>query len=362
MSTAAVGVLALLAALFTMAPSARADNSVVEMPALVPSGPDYQQNLKAEVEFWNLSRMAKAALNNEDHDAVPPSGGWDRLSKPWPVQQGLIGRTAGKLLMEYKNLDTGGTELDACSGNVVTSANKSVVVTAGHCIGYHLPVVGPNLFVDKMVFIPGFNGAGLARHSDSTALPGKDVAPYGVWGVTREWTTDTWAHNGDWVAGGDMAALLVANPSDPRPIAEVTGGQKIAFNQPRARHAAMFGYPTSNERNYYAHSRNAVSAALQRDFDGRTLMFAEGDSWADPVYANDVITGAMAPGSSGGPWLQNFDPATGEGVQTGAFSRYDDPAQIIGIQGWLIGPNLQATQFGDEEQAVYFAAQSVNRA
>ncbi|MCC3767515.1 serine protease [Streptomyces sp. UNOC14_S4] len=352
-----LGVLGLVITLFTMAPQAQADDGVVEMPVLVPSGADYQKNLKAEVEFWNLARMAKAALNNEDQDAVPPSGGWDSLSKPWPVGKGLIARTAGKILMEVTDQDSGARGLSACSGDVVTSANQSVVVTAGHCVGYHLPF-NANILVDNMVFIPGFDGKNLQRHTTSTDLPGKDVAPYGVWGVTREWVTGTWSASADWVLGHDMAALLVANPQDPRPIAQVTGAQQIAFNQPRAQHSFMFGFPTANERNYYAPAKNKVSAALQRTVDGRTLMVTEGDAWADPVYLNDLMTGAQPPGSSGGPWMQNFDPATGTGLQTGVFSRYDDPAQIIGMLGWQEGPNLSATQFGDEEYAVFNTAQS----
>lgn len=58
--------------------------------------------------------------------------------------------------------------------------------------------------------------------------------------------------------------------------------------------------------------------------------------------------------------LQDFDPATGEGIQTGVFSRYDDPGLIIGLFGWTEGPNMSSTHLGAEEQAVYNAAQAAN--
>ncbi|MEW2289584.1 hypothetical protein [Streptomyces sp. NPDC047841] len=101
---------------------------------------------------------------------------------------------------------------------------------------------------------------------------------------------------------------------------------------------------------------------LQRTFDGRSLMVTQGTARNDPVYYNDVMAGAQSSGCSGGALLQNFDPATGAGVQVGVFSRYDDPAQIIGLLGWVQGPNMSATHFGAEEQAVYDAAKAAGTA
>lgn len=357
---AVLGVLGLVAALLTAATPARADTPAFELLPIVPAGADHQQKLKAEVEYWTLAKMAAAGLNHENQDATPPPGGWDDLSKPWPGKAGLVSRTAGKFFITYKDVDTGALSDVACSGNVVNSANQSVVVTAAHCVRVHTPVdIGfGNVVAVNMVFVPGFNGANLPRHTTSTALPGKDIAPYGVWGVTREWITNTWSQSADWLLGRDMAAVLVASPDDPRPIGQVTGAQQIAFNQPQNQTDYVFGYPTINERNYYRPGN--VSAPLQRTFDGRNLMVTQGATWNDPVYYNDVMTGAQSPGCSGGPVLQNFDPATGEGVQTGVFSRYDDPGQIIGILGWTQGPNMSSTHLGDEEQAVYNAAQSAS--
>ncbi|MCF3106138.1 trypsin-like peptidase domain-containing protein [Streptomyces roseoverticillatus] len=350
--------LALVAALLTAAPPAQADVPAFELLPLVPAGAGHQQKLKSEVEYWTLAKMASTGLNNEQQDATPPPGGWDDLSRPWPREQGLISRTAGKFFIENKDVQTGAVSRTACSGNVVTSANQSVVVTAAHCLRVHTPVnVGfGNTMVTNMVFVPGFNGANLPRNTTSTDLPGKDIAPYGVWGVTREWITSTWSRSADWLLGHDMAAVLVANPGDPRPIGQVTGAQQIGFDQPRNQNTYVFGYPTINERNYYRPGK--VRRELQRTFDGRSLMTARAITRSDPVYYSDVMPGALSPGTSGGPVLQNLDPATGAGVQTGVFSRYDDPGQIIGLLGWVEGPNLSSTHLGDEERAVHDAAQA----
>ncbi|MEU3526743.1 hypothetical protein AB0E62_23225 [Streptomyces sp. NPDC038707] len=360
--TTVLGLLSLTAALLTAAPPARAAAPAYELSPLVPAGPDHQKRLRAEVEYWTLGRMADAGLNNEDQDATAPPGGWDDLSRPWPREHGSISRTAGKIFMEYTDVESGAVSTSSCSGNVVRSANRSVVLTAAHCLRVHTPLdVGfGNVVATNMVFVPGFDGTNLPRDSSSTRLPGKDIAPYGVWGVTRQWITPTWSQSADWLLGRDMAAVVVANPDDPRPVAEVTGSQDVAFGQPQNRTHHVFGYPTINERNYYRPGN--VPAALQRTFDGRGLMVTRGTTHNDPVYYNDVMAGAQSPGCSGGALLQDFDPATGAGVQVGVFSRYDDPAQIIGILGWVQGPNMSSTHFGTEEQAVYDAAQAADTA
>lgn len=372
-SARVTAVLLAAASIGTAAPAAHAAGSAVELPALVASGPAFAQDLRAEVNYWTLAKMAAAGLNDDGQDATAPQNGWDDLSTPWTAQQGLISRTAGKLFMTMKDVDNGSVHDEACSADVVTSANQSTVVTAAHCLAVHTPfdLGAPfgmgNILVTNMVFVPGYNGAALPRGTASTALPGRDIAPYGVWGATRAWITSTWAGSADWALGHDMAAILVADPDDPRPIAQVTGAQQISFTQPQNQYAYMFGYPQTNERNWYwadnnngKNRSNGVPPALWRTFDGRSLMATKGQSQADAVYANDVMNSAQAPGCSGGPWLQNFDPATGTGVQTGVNSRYQDPAQgpsLFGWLTWLQGPQMEATHFGGEEQAVWQAAQ-----
>lgn len=359
------------------APTARADTAPVELPALVAAGPNFTQDLRAEVGYWTLARMASVGLNDDGQDATEPQSGWDDLSKPWSLDgQGLISRTAGRLFFVQKDVDSGALLPSGCSADVVTSANQSTVVTAAHCVAVHTPfdLGAPyglgNTLVTNMVFIPGYNGAALPRGTTSTALPGTDIAPFGVWGATRAWITNTWSGSADFALGHDMAAILVSNPDDPRPIAQVTGAQQIGFNQPQSQYEYMFGYPQTNERNWYWPDNNNGKAAsngepqnLWRVFDGRSLTVTRGQSQPDAVYANDVLNTAQAPGCSGGPWMQNFDPTTGTGIQTGVNSRYQNPAQgpsPWGWLNWLQGPQMEATHFGDEEQAVWQAAQDAS--
>ncbi|MYS84880.1 trypsin-like serine peptidase [Embleya scabrispora] len=377
-----VGVFGLTAAALTAAPAAHADNTApVELPRLVAADPvNHAATLQAEVAFWNVARIAEYGLNSDGADAFPPPGGWDDLSKPW-AGQGAISRTAGKLLMVYRNSFDGTLVPSSCSANVVTSANRSTIVTAGHCLKVTANIRGGlgDDVVTNAVFIPGFNGANVPRFTgtdDTNApLPGTDIAPYGVWGVTRAWITPTWDADSTFRSGGDVAMATVERPGDPTPIQQLTGGQNIAFGvaaNPLSLH--QFGYPTDNTRNWYWTKNSdgttsadfGVAPSLRRGFDGRSLMYARGSTIGDSSVslAHDMAS-AMSPGSSGGPWLMNFDPATGTGTQIAVTSRFTNStgtspwwdavwAIVHGsTPNWAYGPYLMSNGFGELTQAMY---------
>ncbi|MGC0418091.1 trypsin-like serine peptidase [Embleya sp. AB8] len=386
-----VGVLGLTAAALTVAPTAHADNSApVELPRMVAADPvNHAATLQTEVTWWNVARIAEYGLNSDGADAFPPPGGWDDLSKPW-TGQGSVSRTAGKLLMVYRNSVNGQYVPAACSANVITAANQSTIVAAGHCFKVTANIrgaLGDDVVVNA-AFIPGFNGANVPRFAggdDSTApAPGTDIAPYGVWGITRAWITPTWDGDSTFRSGGDVAMATVERPGDPTPIQQLTGGQNIAFNvatNPLSLY--QFGYPTDNTRNWYWKRNNdgttsanfGVDPSLRRGFDGRTLMYAHsGNTIGDSTVgiAHDMVS-AMSPGSSGGPWLMNFDPATGTGTQIAVTSRFtnttgDSPwwdaawAIINGsTPNWAYGPYLMSNGFGDLTKTMYDVVQNTTR-
>jgi len=394
------------------APAARADTpAAVEFPAFVPSGPGYQAGLDAEVSFWNDTRLAEAGLdanpadaaNSTDGDgidAVAPPDGWDNLSSPW-TGGGEIAMASGKLFMEQFAPDNSGggtTYYSTCSATVADSANQSVILTAGHCITENWAIeTGPGWqdYSENAVFIPAFNGASLPRppagteigvNDTSGPMPDASIAPYGVWGVTREWITSSWESQANDLGGDDMAAMIVANPDNPEPIQQVTGGEPVSFTAPQAGADDLFGYPTDYGLDYYLPPLvNGVPTlapgtagtygapyGLQRVFDGRTLMESQGQAaagWED----YDFLPAAISAGSSGGGWFQDFDPATGIGTLVGVTSHAsDDTGGVTGIASaavWdiltggnpanaLTQPWITATHLGDEEQAAYDAAQS----
>lgn len=403
-------VLSVLAGVGLSAPAAHADAAPYQLPWLVDlsGATGYQAELADEVGFWNVDTLAIAGLN-DDHagqadgqgiDAVAPAGGWDGLSAPWPGGGGLVARTTGKLFMRMVDPVTGGFDyLSTCSASVVDSGNLSVVVTAAHCLRENWGTVATpwgevtvsNEIASDVVFVPGFNGTDLARYvmgSDwqHAPAPGTDIAPYGVWGVTGAWVTGAWSQQANNLGGDDMAALTVANPADPRPIQQVVGGQQISFTEPRDQYLHAFSYPTDNKASWYSPdivggvptftgqpNGNGAPADLQRVYDGRTLMESQGRATSDSGQENDVLSAAMSPGSSGGPWFEGFDPTTGQGTVVAVTSHFVPSADggidttgsgcESGGSVWIVQlpgacPYLAGTHFGAQEQAVYDAAQS----
>ncbi|WP_067473664.1 trypsin-like serine peptidase [Actinomadura hibisca] len=390
MSLLAVAAATAIAATVGGAPAAHAAGPA-EL-TLVPSGAGYQTRLQQQTDYWNLKRLAVAALNGDGSDAVAPAAGWDDTARPWSGG-GKITRTAGKLVMRMRNAD-GATTTDApsaCTATVVKSQNKSVVVTAAHCLRVNWGLNGPldlNMVATNALFIPGFRGENLPRvapgtNVDSGPAIGSDVAPYGVWTVTRAWWTEGWAGQANHFNNNDMAAMVVDNPADDRPVEEVVGGgQQIGFNPARKTPRTNFGYPTVNFKSYSgpnfsgtgaavingSPNVNNVPAAQQRIYDGRSLLFSQGASWINREWwqdtNSDLMKTQLSPGASGGPWFRDFDQATGEGVLVGVTSHFAQNSTggldaIAEAQSRAPSPYMAGTNFGNQEKATFETAQAV---
>ncbi|MEW9548298.1 serine protease [Nonomuraea sp. NPDC050783] len=219
------------------------------------------------------------------------------------VDGGAVTRTVGRVFFT-----TADGRNSACSGTAVTSANESVVMTAGHCVKLN------GAAHRNWVFVPGFDNG---------------RRPFGTWAATTLLTTRQW--NADEDINFDVAAAVVA-PLQGRTLTDVVGGQGVAFNQPRRRQMFSFGYPAA------------------APFDGSRLIYCSGRAIDDTVQTRDLgLRCTMTGGSSGGPWFQGFDGSTGQGWLNSVNSfKYDF------APNFMFGPF-----FGDEAMAVYRAAQSV---
>ncbi|WP_049563708.1 trypsin-like serine peptidase [Nonomuraea sp. SBT364] len=214
---------------------------------------------------------------------------------------GAIARTTGRVFFT-----TADGQNSSCSGTAVTSANESVVMTAGHCVKLN------GAFHRNWVFVPGFtNGR----------------APLGAWVASRLLTTQQWNARED--INFDVAAAVVA-PLQGRTLTDVVGGQGVAFNQARRQQMFSYGFPAADP------------------FDGSSLIFCSGRAFDDTVMTRDLgLRCRMTGGASGGPWLQGFDDSTGLGWVTSVNSfKYDFAPDF------MFGPF-----FGNEAMAVFQAAQ-----
>ncbi|MER6916129.1 peptidase [Streptomyces sp. NPDC000594] len=177
-----------------------------------------------------------------------------------------------------------------CSATAVKSANKSAVMTAAHCVRLGS---APDMTNIDMVFVPGYH---------------KGKQPHGAFAVRAVATPRSWQKE----SVNDMAALTVDTDKKGRKLTDVVGGQSIAFNRAVGGTIHSFGYP-------------ATSPQL-----GEELLYVSGK--AKKENGRQFIPSDMTGGSSGGPWLADFNTTSGKGTLVSVNSSLDSftPTKMYG--------------------------------
>ncbi|MGW0826155.1 trypsin-like serine peptidase [Streptomyces sp. NPDC002845] len=224
-----------------------------------------------------------------------PSGGG-----PW-TGGGAVVQTAGRVFFTYQGRTA------SCSGNAVTSANKSTVITAGHCVKLE------GSWHTNWVFVPGYHDG---------------QAPYGTWTASKTLATPQWTASED--INYDIGAAVVA-PLDGNRLTDVVGGQGLAFNTGYNKAMYAFGFPAA------------------APYDGEKFIYCSGTTYRDFLFSSDHgLNCDMTGGSSGGPWFTQFDEATGTGLQSSVNSfKYN-----------FLPTAMYGPYFGADAQNLYQTAQS----
>ncbi len=271
---------------------------------------------QAVTDFWTPERMASAVpmdrLLAAPRDlgatvaagtpaVVPPSvATFPTTGEPW-TDGGAVAETAGRVFF------TTNGRAASCSGNAVTSSNRSVVLTAGHCVKYQ------GSWHTDWIFVPGYADG---------------QAPFGEWAAEVTLTTPQWESSED--INYDVGAAVVQQ-LDGQSLTDVVGGQGVAFNQQRNQDMYAFGYPAADP------------------YDGSTLIHCSGSTFTDFLLSSDHgMSCDMTGGSSGGPWFLDFEEATGLGVQNSVNS-----FGYTFLPGYLFGP-----YFGTAAQELYERAET----
>ncbi|GAA2908288.1 peptidase [Streptosporangium fragile] len=215
---------------------------------------------------------------------------------------GLVSRTTGRVF-----LTLGGSDF-VCSASSVKSANRDLVVTAGHCVKD-----GTGAWADNWTFVPGYD---------------RGRRPYGQFTARRMFVAGPWARTGD--DSFDLGMVAVGADKNGKHLTDVVGGQDIAFGTPRGRQAHGFGFPAD------------------RPYDGEHLVYCAGPLHDDPngQTSDQGLRCDMTAGSSGGPWLSGFDAVTGRGtiISVSSFKYSDDRHSMYG------------PYFGDSARELYTTA------
>ncbi|MFG2830576.1 trypsin-like serine peptidase [Streptomyces sp. NPDC048434] len=225
---------------------------------------------------------------------LPQAGG------PW-TGGGAVTKTTGRVFFTYQGRTA------SCSGDAVTSSNKSTVLTAGHCVKLG------GAWHTNWVFVPGYHDG---------------EAPYGKWPAAKTLSTPQWTASED--INYDVGAAVVA-PLDGKKLTDAVGGQGLSFNSGYSKAMYAFGFPAA------------------APYDGSKLIYCSGTTFKDPLFSTDHgLSCNMTGGSSGGPWFTSFDEKTGTGLQTSVNS--------FGYQ--FLPDTMFGPYFGDDAKNLYTTAQS----
>ncbi|WP_210586188.1 serine protease [Streptomyces sp. GESEQ-35] len=312
---ALAGVAALLATGVTASPAGAA---TPEPGSLTLSAQEHAR------DFWTAERMRQAtpldvlSVDRSDVTASAPRQGKKAVVAPstpastvgalafpngggaW-TGGGAVVQTAGRVFFSYQGRTA------SCSGNAVTSANKSTVMTAGHCVKLE------GAWHTNWVFVPGYHDG---------------QAPYGTWTASKTLSTPQWTASED--INYDIGAAVVA-PLDGKSLTDVVGGQGLAFNTGYNKAMYAFGFPAADP------------------YDGEKFIYCSGTTYRDFLLSSDHgLTCDMTGGSSGGPWFTQFDETTGTGLQSSVNSfKYN-----------FLPTAMYGPVFGTDAQNLYQTAQS----
>ncbi|WP_327132756.1 peptidase [Streptomyces sp. NBC_01343] len=313
----AASVLMAAGALIAGALTAAAPSAAADSPASFK-----QQHTQG---FWTAERMrgatpldvtaaagtgrAPVAAAAARPTAVAPTAASAAVASPTSFPQaggawtggGAVVKTSGRVFFTF------GDRTASCSGDSISSANGSTVITAGHCVKYQ------GTWHTNWIFVPAYENGN---------------APYGQWSATKTFATDQWAASED--MNMDVGLAVVA-PLNGQKLSQVVGAQGILFNGGYNKKMYSFGFPAA------------------APYDGTKLVYCSGNTGKDFLLTKDHSLGCnMTGGSSGGPWFQDFNEATGLGTQVS-----------VNSFGYTFLPNrMFGPYFGNEAKAAYDKAQN----
>ena len=163
-----------------------------------------------------------------------------------------------------------------CTAAAVDSTTGNLVVTAAHCVDW-------SRFETNLEYVPDY--------SDGRA-------PYGVWPVQAITVPAGWRKHH--VAGLDLAFLTVAAVPG-RQVQAVTGGLAMRFGLGYDQPIEAVGY---NDR-----STLPIRCAT------RSFQFGQGEM--------ESLCGGFSDGTSGAPWVVDYDPRDGAGTLLGVLGGYE---------------------------------------
>jgi V8-like Glu-specific endopeptidase len=224
-----------------------------------------------------------------DSSGTPTSGSGEG---PLPFSSSEVPEPAeGAFAAHGRIFGVSGNATYSCSGTALTSDNKSVVWTAGHCL--HL--FGE--FSESVIFVPGYEK--------------ESPRPYGEWAAEEIVIPPQWERREDPLY--DFGAFRVGPNPQGELLGDVIATRGIAFNQEPTQSFQSFGYPLRPKRFDGGALRTCVSQGSGRIANGLVAMGCDmrqgssGGGWVihDQYVASNVTSGNhnLWPNVAFGPYL-----------------------------------------------------------
>ncbi|MGB8945901.1 MAG: trypsin-like peptidase domain-containing protein [Streptomyces sp.] len=257
-----------------------------EDTALKATPEEIAEARKAEA-YWTPDRISKAVPANPDKgvvDGAPKTAG-DMLRAPSSFNSNGVA-TAGVFLINQDDdpQSDPGKRDQFCSASSVASPNKSLVITAAHCLN-------DNDRFRNLAFAPGWKAD--PQHK------GRGIAPYGVFPIKKGkvWIDGRYLSLGTQKADDlDFAFLRTGPNSKGQFLENATGtGNELttlpASGNLNQKNVTLIGFPGSSK------SPRVCPKTSTKAYAGRFL---------------EIACDGFAPGVSGGPFLRNFDGKRGD--------------------------------------------------
>jgi V8-like Glu-specific endopeptidase len=222
--------------------------------------------------YWTPQRMAAATPLDSSTSAqpqdAPPGTPTGTLFDGVPTVGALFSTVGGKGHF--------------CTASVVLSPTRNLLLTAAHC------VYGRNGYHANVAFVPGYHAG---------------TAPDGTWPVASMLVADGWQTSSD--PNLDFAFLGVAANDDGRQLQDVTGGNLLGIDRGYDHTVTVIGYSNTTD--------NPSDLPIMC----RTQSF---QAMPDQLQFN---CHGYYDGTSGGPWLTDYNPFTGSGTVIGDIGGYE---------------------------------------
>jgi len=251
----------------------------------------------AALAYWTPERMRQVGAGSEDKR--------ESVARHWPA---AAPKGVGRLFVT----DVPGQD----SWCTATAVGGDVAITAAHCVWPGYTRDDQRIRAVNVVFVPGYD---------------RGKTPLGIYAARAFLVPESYTQH-----SSPDVAMIVFSPVAGRHLADAAGNQRLSYDTTAPGRTATFGYPGS------------------KTAYGETLSWCDVPATPDGSSGTWTSTCDMAGGSSGGPWLTGFDPATGAGTVYSVTSK--GTLTVDETTGELRTTALFGTTLDGDAQSLYAAA------